>query len=43
MVSYFNTVVYNCKVSLLAKAFFDGNRRTGIVAAGKFLHDNGHE
>jgi len=23
--------------------FFDGNRRTGIIAAGKFLHDNGYE
>jgi len=26
-----------------AQAFFDGNRRTGIIAAGKFLHDNGYE
>jgi prophage maintenance system killer protein len=25
------------------QAFFDGNRRTGIIAAGKFLHDNGYE
>jgi len=26
-----------------AQAFFDGNRRTGIIAAGRFLHDNGYE
>lgn len=26
-----------------AQAFFDGNRRTGIIAAAKFLHDNGYE
>ena len=26
-----------------AQAFHDGNRRTGIIAAGKFLHDNGYE
>lgn len=26
-----------------AQAFFDGNRRTGIIAAGKFLYDNGYE
>ncbi|MFY9299628.1 MAG: Fic family protein [Candidatus Nitrosotenuis sp.] len=26
-----------------AQAFFDGNRRTGIIAASKFLHDNGYE
>ena len=26
-----------------AQAFFDGNRRTAIIAAGKFLHDNGYE
>jgi len=26
-----------------AQAFFDGNRRTGIIAAGKFLRDNGYE
>ena len=25
------------------QAFFDGNRRTAIIAAGKFLHDNGYE
>jgi prophage maintenance system killer protein len=25
------------------QAFFDGNRRTGIIAASKFLHDNGYE
>lgn len=25
-----------------AQAFFDGNRRTGIIAASKFLHDNGY-
>ena len=24
------------------QAFFDGNRRTGIIAASKFLHDNGY-
>jgi prophage maintenance system killer protein len=26
-----------------AQAFFDGNRRTGIITAGKFLYDNGYE
>jgi len=26
-----------------AQAFFDGNRRTGIIAASKFLYDNGYE
>lgn len=26
-----------------AQAFFDGNRRTSIVAAGTFLRDNGYE
>ena len=26
-----------------AQAFFDGNRRTGIIAAGRFLHDNGYD
>ncbi len=26
-----------------AHAFFDGNRRTGIIAASKFLHDNGYK
>jgi death-on-curing family protein len=26
-----------------AQVFFDGNRRTGIIAASKFLHDNGYE
>ncbi|MEM3144367.1 MAG: Fic family protein, partial [Candidatus Nitrosotenuis sp.] len=26
-----------------AQAFFDGNRRTGIVAASKLLYDNGYE
>jgi prophage maintenance system killer protein len=26
-----------------AQAFFDGNRRTGIIAASKFLRDNGYE
>jgi len=26
-----------------SQAFFDGNRRTGIIAAGTFLHDNGYE
>lgn len=26
-----------------AQAFFDGNRRTGIIATGKFLYDNGYE
>jgi death-on-curing family protein len=26
-----------------AQAFFDGNRRTGIVAARTFLHDNGYD
>ena len=26
-----------------AQAFFDGNRRTGIIAAGKFLRDNEYE
>ncbi|MGI0047469.1 MAG: Fic family protein [Nitrosotalea sp.] len=30
-------------VILWAQAFFDGNRRTGIIAAGKFLYDNGYE
>ncbi|MEX0862332.1 hypothetical protein [Nitrosopumilus sp.] len=25
------------------QAFFDGNRRTSIVAAGTFLRDNGYE
>lgn len=25
------------------QAFLDGNRRTGIIAAGKFLRDNGYE
>lgn len=25
------------------QAFFDGNRRTGIIAASKFLRDNGYE
>ena len=25
------------------QAFFDGNRRTGIIAASKFLYDNGYE
>lgn len=25
------------------QAFYDGNRRTSIVAAGTFLHDNGYE
>jgi prophage maintenance system killer protein len=25
------------------QAFFDGNRRTGIIAAGTFLRDNGYE
>ncbi len=25
------------------QAFLDGNRRTGIIAAGKFLNDNGYE
>ena len=26
-----------------SQAFFDGNRRTSIVAAGTFLRDNGYE
>ncbi|NHI04331.1 hypothetical protein DYY67_1189 [Candidatus Nitrosotalea sp. TS] len=26
-----------------AQTFFDGNRRTGIIAASKFLYDNGYE
>ena len=26
-----------------AQAFFDGSRRTGIIAASKFLYDNGYE
>ena len=26
-----------------AQIFFDGNRRTGIIAASKFLRDNGYE
>ena len=26
-----------------AQAFFDGNRRTGVIAASKFLYDNGYE
>lgn len=26
-----------------AQAFFDGNRRTGIIAAGTFLRDNGYD
>ncbi|SMH72532.1 Fic family protein [Candidatus Nitrosotalea okcheonensis] len=26
-----------------AQVFFDGNRRTGIIAASKFLYDNGYE
>lgn len=26
-----------------AQVFFDGNRRTGIIAASKFLRDNGYE
>jgi len=26
-----------------AQSFFDGNRRTSIVAAGTFLRDNGYE
>ena len=26
-----------------AQVFFDGNRRTGIIAAGTFLRDNGYE
>ena len=26
-----------------AQAFFDSNRRTGIIAASKFLYDNGYE
>lgn len=26
-----------------AQAFFDGNRRTGIIVASKFLYDNGYE
>jgi len=25
------------------QAFFDGNRRTSIIAAGTFLRDNGYE
>lgn len=25
------------------QAFFDGNRRTGIIAAGTFLRDNGYD
>ncbi len=27
----------------MKQTFFDGNRRTGIIAAGTFLHDNGYE
>nr|WP_280924483.1 type II toxin-antitoxin system death-on-curing family toxin [Nitrosopumilus ureiphilus] len=26
-----------------AQVFFDGNRRTGIIAAGTFLRDNGYD
>ena len=26
-----------------AQVFFDANRRTGIIAAGTFLHDNGYD
>jgi prophage maintenance system killer protein len=26
-----------------AQVFFDGNRRTGIIVASKFLRDNGYE
>ena len=26
-----------------AQVFFDGNRRTGIIAAGTFLCDNGYD
>jgi prophage maintenance system killer protein len=26
-----------------AQVFFDGNRRTGIISASKFLRDNGYE
>jgi len=27
----------------LKQPFMDGNRRTGIIAAGKFLHDRGYD
>lgn len=27
----------------LKQPFMDGNRRTGIIAAGKFLRDNGYD
>jgi prophage maintenance system killer protein len=30
-------------VIALKQPFMDGNRRTGIIAAGKFLRDNGYE
>lgn len=30
-------------VITLKQPFMDGNRRTGIIAAGKFLRDNGYD
>lgn len=30
-------------VIILKQPFMDGNRRTGIIAAGKFLRDNGYD
>lgn len=30
-------------VITLKQPFMDGNRRTGIIAAGKFLYDNGYD
>lgn len=30
-------------VIALKQPFMDGNRRTSIIAAGKFLHDNGYD
>ena len=27
----------------MKQPFMDGNRRTGIIAAGKFLRDNGYD
>ena len=30
-------------IIILKQPFMDGNRRTGIIVAGKFLRDNGYD
>jgi prophage maintenance system killer protein len=44
--SHDNSVVEKASIIMgiiaLKQPFFDGNRRTGLVAGIKFLHDNGY-